>query len=46
MLDIFQPNICEGLLAAGSLLGYLNSALNPYLYSFLGTNFTRRWRWL
>lgn len=38
--------VCEGLLAAGSLLAYLNSALNPYLYSFLGTNFTRRWRLL
>jgi len=34
---------CYTLGAIGGLLGYLNSALNPYLYSFLGTNFSRRW---
>jgi len=34
---------CETLGLIGTLLGYLNSALNPYLYSFLGTNFSRRW---
>lgn len=34
---------CYTLGAVGGLLGYLNSALNPYLYSFLGTNFSRRW---
>jgi len=34
---------CETLGLVGSLFGYLNSALNPYLYNLLGTNFSRRW---
>jgi len=34
---------CKTLGSVGSLFGYLNSALNPYLYNLLGTNFSRRW---
>ena len=30
----------------GSLLADFNPALNPYLYSFLGTKFAKRWTWV
>jgi len=36
--------ICDQLLEAVRLLGFLNSALNPYFYNFIGTNFFRRLR--
>ncbi|CAK8692217.1 unnamed protein product [Clavelina lepadiformis] len=39
-------DVCKILPIVSSLLAYLNSALNPYLYSFLGTNFRRRWKLL
>nr|CAB3262630.1 uncharacterized protein LOC100181055 [Phallusia mammillata] len=45
-VSIEMAYICENLPVAGSLLAYLNSALNPYLYSFLGSNFKRRWELL
>lgn len=35
---------CLKLSSVASLLGYLNSALNPYLYNFIGTRFSRRLR--
>jgi len=34
--------VCDRLSLLGSYLGFLNSALNPYLYSFIGTKFSRR----
>jgi len=42
MFIAFQAVTCKNLKAVGTLLAYFNSALNPYLYSFLGTNFSRR----
>ncbi|XP_076817179.1 uncharacterized protein LOC143462785 isoform X2 [Clavelina lepadiformis] len=38
-----NKDICTILPVVGAMLAYLNSALNPYLYSFLGTKFSRRW---
>ena len=29
---------------ASEVFIYLNSALNPYLYSFLGTGLARKWK--
>nr|XP_002124281.1 somatostatin receptor type 2-like [Ciona intestinalis] len=36
--------LCRILPVVASLLAYSNSALNPYLYSFLGGNFAQRWK--
>ncbi|XP_078491970.1 somatostatin receptor type 2-like [Ciona intestinalis] len=36
--------LCRVLPVVASLLAYSNSALNPYLYSFLGGNFAQRWK--
>ncbi|XP_039259377.2 somatostatin receptor type 5-like [Styela clava] len=36
-ITIQDDNICSRLAIATSLLAYLNSAFNPYLYNFLGT---------
>ena len=44
LLLLFQGEICKRLSVVGTLLAFLNSALNPYLYSFLGSNFTKRWK--
>ncbi|XP_076817585.1 somatostatin receptor type 2-like isoform X1 [Clavelina lepadiformis] len=37
-----QEDGCRHLSEATTLLAFLNSALNPYLYSFLGTKFKKR----
>jgi len=39
----FQSYICRNLAIAGTLMAYLNSAINPYLYGFLGGGFKDRW---
>jgi len=36
--------ICHNLSLAGSIIAYINSALNPYFYNFIGTEFGKRWR--
>ncbi|CAK8693147.1 somatostatin receptor type 2-like [Clavelina lepadiformis] len=42
-VSLDNKDICTILPVVGAMLAYLNSALNPYLYSFLGTKFSRRW---
>jgi len=37
-LILLQEDFCVTIPKIAALLAYLNSAINPYLYSFLGTN--------
>ncbi|XP_076816326.1 uncharacterized protein LOC143462164 isoform X2 [Clavelina lepadiformis] len=37
-----SENLCQILPVIGALMAYLNSAINPYCYGFMGTNFFRR----
>lgn len=37
-------SFCEKMSLVTSLLAYTNSAINPYLYNFIGSRFTRRFR--
>jgi len=43
LFGVITNKLCYTLGAVGGLLGYLNSALNPFLYTFLGSNFSRHW---
>ena len=44
IIKYLQEHICVILSTVGSLLGYFNSLLNPFFYTFFGTDFTKRWR--
>lgn len=39
-----STEFCMTLASFSSVFAYLNSALNPYLYNFIGTSFSRRMR--
>ncbi|CAK8678079.1 unnamed protein product [Clavelina lepadiformis] len=41
-----QVDVCKILPVVGTTLAYFNSALNPYLYNFMGTNFSKKWQLL
>jgi len=45
---ISPPNndgkFCVAISDAANVLAFLSAAINPYLYSFIGTKFFRRWR--
>lgn len=42
--NIFQGSYCVALSDAANVLAFLSAAVNPYLYSFVGTKFFTRWR--
>lgn len=47
VLTIFfsqQGNVCRQLAVAVSILAYINSAMNPFIYNFFGKNFRARIR--